>query len=155
MNHEFDEMRELVEIRSLLERYISLGDRKRVTQMAQLFTMDGVLETASYRFEGRQGIIDGFTRPENMTCAGLSFMRHHMTTCDITVEGPLDASARSYFLVITDTGLDRAGMFVDRFCKEHGTWRIAHRCVRTDWISPESLMPLQPTFHQRPDHAFA
>jgi hypothetical protein len=140
-------------IRALLASYNSLGDRGRVAELAELFTVGGVLETGSWKYEGRQGIFEGFTRRDGSARhPDFSLMRHHLTTCDITLEGAGTASCRTYFMVITNIGLDRTGTYIDQVRQEDdGHWRFAHRQVRLDWISRDSLMPLQPTHHRRVD----
>jgi hypothetical protein len=140
-------------IRAVMARYNTCGDNGRLAELAALFTEDGVLETGNWRREGREAIVDGFSRRDGEALhPALTLMRHHLTTCDITLEGPRAATGRSYFLVITNIGLDRSGVYVDRLHKdEDDQWRFVHRTVRLDWISPHSLMPLQPTHHRGVD----
>src|SRR3546814_15808529 len=68
-----------------------------------------------------------------------SFMRHHLTTSRIVSAGPDEATARTYFINYSDIGADHAGVYVDRFRRIDGTWLIARRDDRVDWLAESSL----------------
>ncbi len=42
---------------------------------------------------------------------------------------------------MTDIGPDHSGTYNDLFRKVGGQWLIAHRKIRVDWRSPDSLFP--------------
>lgn len=134
------------DLRALIDRYAILGDRGRTDELAALFVDDGVLLTGTWEANGRREISERFSRRTDRDAA-LTFMRHHITSCDIQVHDATSASSRSYFIVMTNAGLDRAGVYVDRFRCEAGYWRFARREVRIDWISKDSLLPPQPLRH--------
>lgn len=142
---------DLEDIRALIDRYAILGDVGRVDELAGLFTLDGVLETGTWRCDGRTAIRERLAGEGQPGDPGLTFMRHHVTSCDLVLNEEATASGRTYFLLITNVGLDRAGTYVDAFRREDGWWRFSHRAVRMDWISDRSLMPAQPTRHPRVD----
>lgn len=131
-------------IRDTLSRYNIAGDRLRVEDFCATFTEDGILETGAYTLAGRAEILAWMSgiRP----AGGLSakpariprFVRHHLSTCQIDLTGPTTASARTYWMVLTDIGPDHAGLYADNFRREEGHWRIAHRKARTEWFSAES-----------------
>lgn len=138
------------ELRALIDRYAILGDRGRADELAGLFIKKGVLRTGAWEANGRGAIVEQLSRRSDRNPA-LRVMRHHVTSSDIEVHDPDTASARSYFMVVTNAGLDRAGTYVDAFAVEDGRWRFARREVRIDWISPDSLLPEQPVRHPRFD----
>jgi SnoaL-like domain len=67
-------------------------------------------------------------------------LRHYSTNVTITVESPTEATARSAFLVLAESGLDHWGRYRDRLVPADGQagtgWRFAHRTVRTDGYAP-------------------
>lgn len=131
------------DLRALIDRYAILGDRGDTEQLADLFVEDGVLTTGSWEAKGARAISEQLSRRGDRN-ADLSVLRHHVTSCDLSVEEDGTATGRSYFLVITNGGLDRSGVYVDRFRLAAGGWRFARREVRIDWISKDSLLPFQP-----------
>jgi hypothetical protein len=52
---------------------------------------------------------------------------------------PDSARARTYWVAYTDIGPDHGGYYVDEFSKQGERWLIAHRRIREDWRSPQSL----------------
>ena len=49
------------------------------------------------------------------------------------------AKARTYWVAYTSIGPDHCGYYLDDFRKVGDEWLIAHRRVRLDWESPDSL----------------
>jgi len=49
------------------------------------------------------------------------------------------ATARSYFQAFSNNGPDHAGTYDDRLVRTAQGWRFAHRRVRVDWQSADSL----------------
>lgn len=131
-------------VRHTLASYNMAGDRLRVEDFMAVFTEDALFESAGFRCEGRQAIYEwltGWGRPATDTPPRrrAKLVRHNLTTCLIDVTGPETATARTYFVVLTDIGPDHCGHYVDAFRKVETRWLIAHRKVRLDWRSPESL----------------
>lgn len=137
------ELLDRAEIRELITAYNIAGDQGRVQGLGAVFAPDGVLLTTSSaagRLEsvGPEAIAErlgsarvGGTGPDRP----LEFVRHHQTTCQITLDGPDQARGRTYFLVVSEIGLDHSGLYMDRFRRVDGRWRIAHREVRIDWVA--------------------
>ncbi len=134
-------------IRELVYRYAHLGDAGDAEGLAALFLEDGVLETAhGVRAEGRAGIAAylaalAHRKPDERHPA---FVRHHVASIDIVECEPGHALVRSYFLVITDAGLDHSGRYRDLVKPDaEGAWRFARRYVRLDAPprSPVFAMP--------------
>lgn len=139
------------EIRCLLATYTMAGDRGDYVTMASVFAEDGVLDGQSHRV-GRKAIIQSLAaRP--MTNTGpdrkMGFSRHNLTTSLVAFEDERTARGRTYFMMITEIGLDHTGVYVDRFEKVDGAWRIRHRDVRIDWAAEaghvRSTRPTSPT----------
>lgn len=139
------------EIRRLLATYTMAGDRGDYVTMASVFAEDGVLDGQSHRV-GRKAIIQSLAaRP--MTKTGpdrkMGFSRHNLSTSLVTFEDERTARGRTYFMMVTEVGLDHTGVYVDRFEKADGAWRIRHRNVRIDWAAEtghvRSTRPTTPT----------
>lgn len=123
-------------IRDLLARYTYNGDRGRIAALAACFASDGVLEYPGSAPQGPQAIAAALTTDERSSA--LTFARHHITNPLIELDGGL-ATARSYFAVHADAGLDHSGTCDDRLIRTAHGWRFAHRRVRVDWQSSTSL----------------
>ncbi|WCT75270.1 nuclear transport factor 2 family protein [Sphingomonas naphthae] len=136
-------------IRDTMARYNHAGDRLKVDDYVACFAPDGIMETRhddpafAFRYEGREAIRDWMSRWLERTRTsgvhGASFVRHHLTTCQIDLTGADTARARTYWIAWTDIGADHAGLYIDSFRKVGAAWLIAHRLVREDWRSPDSL----------------
>lgn len=142
-------------IRDTMAKYNTSGDRLRVDDYAACFTEDGVMEAQhedpdfAFRYDGRAAIHAWQARWRERTLASAtgagekvhqaSFARHHLSTSKIDLTGPDTAKARTYWVAWTDIGPDHAGYYLDTFRKVGDEWLIAHRVVREDWRSPDSL----------------
>lgn len=140
-----DELLARESIRQTMATYNAAGDRLRVDEFTAIFTEDAILESDSFRNEGRQAIRDWMTRWSPPTDAATktrkaTFVRHHLTTSQVELTGSTTAKGRTYFAVYTDIGPDHCGYYTDVFRKTGERWLIAHRKVRIDWRSPDSLM---------------
>lgn len=137
----------LAEIRQHLARCTQAGDARRSDAYAACFTEDGVLELAHETIPGREAIRTWMGAPSVIpppADGAPGFVSHHLTTCHVEFSGPEDAPveavARTYWLVTSATGLDHNGFYVDRLRREQGQWLIAHRRPRTLWISSASVL---------------
>ena len=65
-------------------------------------------------------------------------MQHHVTGVRVDVVSPTEATATSYFTVMTGAGVDHWGRYKDRFTPDTDgdRWLFAHRLVRTDGRTP-------------------
>lgn len=148
------------QIRDTIARYNHAGDSGRFDEMVEQFSEDGVLELrdSDERVVGRTalraffaGVAAGFA--ERTGPAPTRVLRHCVTNTVITVDGitvdgitadgitadgPQRARADSYFLVVTDAGLDHWGRYRDEFAPEAGRWLLVRRQVRTDGYAPGS-----------------
>lgn len=146
-----DDMLAREAIRHTMARYTLAGDRLRVEEFTAVFTEDAVLESEgvppedAFCYRGRDQISQWITRWTERTADPdapthrATFVRHHLATCLIELGDPGAATARTYWTAYTDIGPDHGGYYVDRFEKTASEWLIAHRRVRLDWRSPDSL----------------
>lgn len=124
-------------IRHLLARYTYNGDRGRLAELAACFAPDGVIEYPGTRALGPRAIAEALdARGERDP--RLTFVRHHITNPLIELDGDR-ASARSYFTVHANAGPDHAGVYDDKLVRTPDGWRFAHRRVRVDWQTADSL----------------
>jgi hypothetical protein len=135
-------------VRKTLHAYNMAGDRLKMDDFLAVFAEDAVFESEGFHHVGRQQIGDWFTGYGKAPEAGppkprVKFLRHNLTTCLIEVTGPETATARTYFVAYTDIGPDHCGYYVDAFRKVGDDWLIAHRNVRTDWRSPDTIFARQ------------
>jgi hypothetical protein len=147
-----EELASREEIRHLMSIYNTAGDRMHLDELASVFTEDGILEATVFRFQGHREIVEGLggASPGRSTPRGTgtdpparrrpTLVRHNLTTSRIELTGPEAATGRSYFVVFTEIGPDHAGVYVDEFAKVKGSWRIARRQVRIDWVADNAIM---------------
>lgn len=137
-------------IRCTLAAYTAAGDRLREADFIACFTenaifeTDGVAAADSFHYEGRVAIGQWIARWRNRAedigpVHQATFVRHHLTTCHIELTGSDSGRARTYWSAWTDIGPDHAGYYLDEFRRVGDQWLIAHRRIREDWRSPDSL----------------
>ncbi|MCY4291348.1 MAG: nuclear transport factor 2 family protein [Roseovarius sp.] len=132
-----------IEIRAVITEYNVGGDLRSVSRLASTFAPDGVLVTPGFgdgpvSYTGPKEIrakLRSARKGRTGVDRPMQLSRHHQTTCEITVESPEQASAVTYFLHISEIGLDHSGVYIDKFRKIDGVWKIAHRKVRIDWVA--------------------
>lgn len=139
------------EIRQLISTYTIEGDRGRVDVLATAFAEDAVLSIPNWRAEGRAGIRKalggGQPRPAAAPAAAAApaggrgrVVRHHLTSCHITFDGPDEATGRTYWLNYSEKGADHSGLYADKYRRIDGKWLIVFREVRLDWKAPDSRL---------------
>ena len=137
-------------VRDLVARYTWAGDRGRSTELAALFALDGVLDVGDHggRWEGRDQITERLDEVAEQVARSGSTpgpVRHHVSSLVIDVVTATEATASSYFLVLTAIGVDHWGRYRDRAVMGvDGIWRFAERSVRVDGHTPGSLMVAEP-----------
>src|SRR5689334_15878707 len=112
-------------IRETIARYAHCADGGRFGELAALFTEDGVLEIHERPpLRGRTAIAQflGQTRESLASTLARPYIRHHTSSLSIDVLGPDEASARSYFLAITDRGPDHWGRYRDLLVRVGDQW---------------------------------
>jgi len=126
-------------IRDLMARYTINGDRGRIEALAETFAEHGTLAFSGAVSTGRATIAArlGAARERN---PALTVSRHHLATSLVHFDGER-ATARTYFQVLTNIGVDHHGHYADELAKIDGAWLFVNRDVRIDWQSPLSLYP--------------
>jgi len=127
-------------MRETMARYNQAGDRGRIDEVVQCFTPDGVLAVAGEPpVEGREaiaafmrGVVDISRKAVDEGKRRRGLMRHHVSSVLVERTGPASGAARSYFLVLTEDGLDHWGTYRDRFERIGEQWLLAERSVRVD-----------------------
>lgn len=138
---EFEELiaREL--IRETLARYAHYADAGRFAELVDLFADDGVLEIDGRPpLRGRDAILAFLDSTKRSLAAGATrpYIRHHISSVTIELHSPTAASARTYFLAITDRGPDHWGRYRDDLIATDGRWLFARLRVRPDGHSEQS-----------------
>ena len=138
-------MTDTADIRDLYTRHTYNGDRGRLADLAACFAEDGTLEFPGGKGTGPAGVAEALT----LGVAGdpaRTFTRHHVTNplIDVSADGQ-SATARAYFSVYCNNGLDHVGTYNDQLRMTPQGWRFAYRQVRIDWQSPTSMSPPMPT----------
>jgi len=130
-------------IRALVARYNALGDRGHIGALAELFCADAVLEVPGEpAIVGRAAIAAFFervaagSRDDARASAGPGHVHHHIATHDLTLEDADRGSGSCYFQVLTASGLDHWGRYVDAYTQEGGRWHFAARRVHVDGRTP-------------------
>jgi hypothetical protein len=130
-------------IRDTIAAYTHSGDRGRIADLAALFCADGVLEVAGGQTARGPAAIEAMLsgvvgRPRSGGGPPVRMIRHHVSNVRITDYTPERANAVSYFLVLTDTGVDHWGRYRDVLVPRGDRWLFAHRVVRVDAHVPDS-----------------
>jgi hypothetical protein len=132
------------QIRDTLARYNWSGDAGRLDGLADTFCADGVLEIRGFEpLYGRAEIIaflGGITESVAVSVDVKPLVRHNVANLLFDELARDRAQVSSYFTVITHIGLDHLGRYRDTVVPDGDTWRIKHRKVSTDWVSPDSVM---------------
>jgi SnoaL-like domain len=128
-------------IRDTIARYAHAADGGRFDDLAACFHEDGVLEVSgSERLEGRAAIVAylGGVGRDLAAANTVPYVRHHVSSTLIEVVGPEEATARSYFFVVSERGPDHWGRYRDRLAPvgSTGRWLLTHRLARTDPSAP-------------------
>jgi hypothetical protein len=115
-----------VAIGALHARYIRLVDENRASELAELFTQDGVLDSKvmGRRCNGRQEIVDYIGGLRSWAKVTI-----HASPADIEFPDQSQARSRSYFSVLTKSGLDHWGAYSDELVQQGGTWLFHHRVI--------------------------
>jgi ketosteroid isomerase-like protein len=129
-------------IRDTVARYAHLVDRGRIDELVELFTEEATLQAGDRPPAiGRPAIRAFFLDTGGRLAAATArpLIRHHVSNLLIEVAGPEVATARSYFLAVTERGPDHWGRYRDRFARVGERWLFTHRVARADGWAPGSV----------------
>ncbi len=127
------------EIRSLLVEYVQCADTGRTDRMLELFAPDAVMEaTNDPACHGRDEIRAYFERAGRSARRFMAepYLRHHLSSIHVELEGPTEARTTGYFLAITDTGPDHWGRYRDLLRHDGTAWTIHHRRLQLEGCTP-------------------
>jgi ketosteroid isomerase-like protein len=119
----------------LIVAYTHLIDFGEAARVAELFTEDGVWESAEATMRSRDEIAAGFARRQDNTGRR---SRHVCTNVAVDLISATEAAGVCYFTLYRADGVDPAavaplegpaivGEYHDRFVRTDDGWRIAHR----------------------------
>jgi 3-phenylpropionate/cinnamic acid dioxygenase small subunit len=123
-------------IRDTIARYAHLVDGGRFDELVALFTEDAVLEAGDQPPAHGRAALAAFLRGTGDRLAaaahGPPLIRHHVSNVVVDVTGTAAASARSYFLAVTERGPDHWGRYRDELALSGERWLFTRRQVRVD-----------------------
>ena len=126
-------------IEDTIARYARCADSGRSTDLAELFTEDGVLAVDGNELQGRAAIT-AFLEANKVnlaaSTAGGGRIRHHVSSLRIDIASPDEATATCYFLAITGAGPDHWGMYRDQFARVGEQWLFARREAIPEGFAP-------------------
>lgn len=107
-------------------RYIRLVDENRASELGELFTQDGVLDSKvmGRRCNGREEIVEYISGLRSWAKVTI-----HASPADIEFTDQAHARSRSYFTVLTKDGLDHWGAYSDELVQREGTWLFHSRVI--------------------------
>lgn len=129
-------------IRDLVTRYNSNGDSGRFEQVMELFAPDAVMQLRDRVCTGHDEILTIFTgtREQVRGREQPGYLRHFTATHQIDLIDEAHATGRCYYAVISATGLDHWGRYLDTYHVVDGQWRFAERRVTVDRVAKTSTM---------------
>ena len=131
-------------VRQTLAEYTAGTDRNRLEDIAACFAPDGVLTiSGGDAMVGPEAIVAGLSAQVNRFAAGpvpLTHVRHHVSSVRFGLVTRDRVEVSSYFLAVTNIGVDHWGRYRDVLVPAHGRWLFASREAVADGFSAESLM---------------
>jgi len=129
------------EIRQRMSEYAFYNDNMDAENFASVFAKDGIFEGPITYVRGRAEIEHWKKTNKVLQAKGgrPDYVRHHIGTQHLVVTGDT-AEGTTYWLVLTDIGVDHSGYYEDSFVREDGSWRIAHRRIRVKWLAENSCL---------------
>ena len=131
-------------VRQTLADYTAGTDRNRLEDIAACFAPDGVLMfTGGEPMVGPAAIVAGLSAQVNRFAAGpvpLTHVRHHVSSVRFGAVTRDRVEVSSYFLALTNIGVDHWGRYRDVLVPVDGRWLFASREATADGFSADSLM---------------
>ena len=131
-------------VRQTLADYTAGTDRNRIEDVAACFAPDGVLSSpAGNRWSDPAAIVAGLSAQVDRFAEGpvpLTHVRHHVSSVRFGAVTRDRVEVSSYFLALTNIGVDHWGRYRDVLVPVDGRWLFASREAIADGFSSESLM---------------
>jgi hypothetical protein len=131
-------------VRQTLSDYTAGTDRNRLDDIAACFAPDGVLTfSGGEPMVGPSAIVAGLGAQVNRFAAGpvpLTHVRHHVSSVRFGIVTRDRVEVSSYFLAITNIGVDHWGRYRDILVPVGDRWLFGSRQATADGFSSNSLM---------------
>ena len=131
-------------VRQTLSDYTAGTARNRLDDIAGCFAPDGVLAfSGGEPMVGPSAIVAGLSAQVNRFAAGpvsLTHVRHHVSSVRFGAVTRDRVEASSYFLALTNIGVDHWGRYRDVLVPVDDRWLFASRQATADGFSSDSLM---------------
>jgi hypothetical protein len=135
-------------IRDRIARWNANGDAGRFAEMVEVLAPDVEFEpTSSTVVRGRDAVLEylGALRSEPapdrsgryVPDGGRPSLRHFTSTVQIDLLSERAARVRSYYQVVSSSGLDHWGRYLDEFGLVDGEWLITRRTITTEGVDPQ------------------
>jgi uncharacterized protein (TIGR02246 family) len=131
-----EEVKAVVELRSLYGRYFSCVDANDAEGVGRLFTEDGALvsNVMGWTCTGRQAIVNYIDQLRS----SWTEIRIHIASPSIVLADASHADGSCYFTVLDAHGIDHWGVYADIFEKHDGSWLFSKRSIDLIGRSPDS-----------------
>jgi hypothetical protein len=145
MQEEIKAMLDREQIRDLRTRYAHHLDSNNIAALADVFSVDAVVEVTVGKMEGidaiRAGLRDAFTQFDRDRRGSYPFM-HAITNHWIELTGPDTARGRCYLIDFETASkpdpnpLLLLGLYIDDYRRIDGQWRITRTRLEVVWPLP-------------------
>ena len=131
-------------VRQTLADYTAGTDRNRIDDVAACFAPEGSLTfTGGKPMVGPAAIVAGLKAQVTRFAENpvpLTHVRHHVSSVRFGLVTPDRVEVSSYFLALTNIGVDHWGRYRDVLVPLSGRWLFASREALADGFSADSLM---------------
>ena len=131
-------------VQQTLADYTAGTDRNRIEDVAACFAPDGALTfTGREPMVGPAAIVAGLSAQVDRFAENpvpLTHVRHHVSSVRFGLVTRDRVEVSSYFLALTNIGVDHWGRYRDVLIPVNSRWLFASRQAVADGFSPESLM---------------
>jgi hypothetical protein len=135
-------------IRDRIARWNANGDAGRFADMVQVLAPEvEFTPTPDTVIRGRDAVLEYLgalgagTPPDTsgryVPDGGRPSLRHFTSTIQIDLVSEQSARVRSYYQVVSATGLDHWGRYLDEFGVVDGEWLITRRTITTEGVDPD------------------
>ena len=131
-------------VRQTLADYTAGTDRNRIGDVAACFAPEGSLTfTRGEPMVGPAAILAGLSAQVTRFAENpvrLTHVRHHVSSVRFGLVTRDRVEVSSYFLALTNVGIDHWGRYRDVLIPVDGRWLFASRAATADGFSSDSLM---------------
>ena len=135
-------------IRDRIARWNANGDAGRFADMVQVLAPEvEFTPTPDVVVHGRDAVLEYLGRLPTSAApdptgryvpdGGRPSLRHFTSTIQIDLVSEHVARVRSYYQVVSSTGLDHWGRYLDEFGVVDGEWLITRRTITTEGVDPD------------------